>query len=545
MIECFVSNDKERQHLRHASGPLDFGRGVKRDDTPRCVIQDPYVSKDHLRLQELPNLRVRVQNLSQKHPIWLSATTSLAPCTVHDLDLPLRLTIGNTLVEVSPLDADDRGLYETIAQPRRLGDSLKGQSLRNLGRSPSPETLAHWFETVLAVHRAAAGTPEFFDQTAQAVIDLVGLDHGLVMLRQGDAWRLAGRAFCDEGAAGRMFSHTILNSVVEQKRTFYQAAGGGDLNAESLRGITAVVASPIFDAAGEVAGVVYGSRTAKAGEAGIGPLEAQVMQLLASAVAVGLARAEHEAEATRLRVEREAAAQADQAKSRFLANMSHELRTPLNAILGYSELLQELAEGDGKEDYLADLKKIQIAGKHLLTLINDILDLSKIEAGKMDLQLEPFDLAALVRDVADTVAPLVQKNNNTLHLELADGLGTVRSDATRLRQCLFNLVSNASKFTERGRVGVSVHRQSTDGGDWLRIQVSDSGIGMTPEQLQKLFQPFTQADTSTTRKYGGTGLGLVITRKICELLGGTVSVQSEPGKGSTFTTLLPAESKID
>jgi signal transduction histidine kinase len=543
MLEVFVSNDRERQQLRHPSGPIEFGRGPKRDDTPRCVIQDPYVSKDHVRLEELLHRRVRVENLSQKHPIWLSATSSLPPGTVHELEVPLRLTAGNTIIEVNTADVSDAGMYETIAQPRRMRDSVKGLSLRNLGKSPSVETLAHWFETVIAVHRAAAGTPEFFEQTAQAVVDLVGLDHGLVMLRRGDAWRIAGRAFHDEGAAGRLFSHTILNYVVEQKRTFYQAAGASVLSAESLRGITAVAASPIFDQAGEVVGVVYGSRTTKAGEVGIGALEAQVMQLLASAVAVGLARAEHEAEATQLRVEHEAAAQADQAKSRFLANMSHELRTPLNAIIGYSELLQELAEDDGKDDYLADLKKIHFAGKHLLTLINDILDLSKIEAGKMDLHLEEFDLAELVRDVANTVAPLVQKNSNTLDLQLCDGLGAVRSDSTRLRQCLFNLVSNACKFTEKGKVGVNVRRRSAEGGDWLTIHVSDSGIGMTPEQLQKLFQPFTQADTSTTRKYGGTGLGLVITRKICEMLGGSVSVQSEPGKGSTFTLQIPAETK--
>jgi signal transduction histidine kinase len=266
------------------------------------------------------------------------------------------------------------------------------------------------------------------------------------------------------------------------------------------------------------------------------------MQLLASAAGVGLARAQHDAEATRLRVEREAAEQADLAKSRFLANMSHELRTPLNAIIGYSELLQELAQDDGHEDYLGDLHKIYFAGKHLLTLINDILDLSKIEAGKMDLHLERFDLAGLVRDVANTVAPLVQKNQNTLQLDLADGLGEVCSDSTRLRQCLFNLVSNACKFTEKGTVGVRVERRPGEGGDWLILGVSDTGIGMTPEQLRKLFQPFTQADASTTRKYGGTGLGLVITRKISEMLGGEITVESVPGRGSTFTVRIPAES---
>jgi signal transduction histidine kinase len=546
MIELFVSNDRERQQLRHASGPIEVGRGPKRHDVPRCVIQDPYVSKDHLRLEELPGPRLRVENLSQKQPAWISTDKALAPGTTHELALPLRLTVGNTLLEISPAEEEsaEGGMFATIAEPRRVRDSNKGRSVRNLGSSPSPQTLLHWFETVIAVHRAAAGTPEFFAQTAEAVVDLVGLDHGLVMLRQGDAWRVAGKAFRDEGAGGRLFSHTILDYVLNQKRTFYQAAATGGLQSDSLRGVTAVVASPIFDVSGEVAGVLYGSRAARVGEVGIGPLEAQVMQLLASAVAVGLARAEHDAEAERLRIERAAAEQADQAKSRFLANMSHELRTPLNAVIGYSELLQELAEEDGKEDYLADLKKIQFAGKHLLTLINDILDLSKIEAGKMELHLEQVDLAKLIQEIAQTVTPLLQKNKNTLELNLADGLGTVCSDSTRLRQCLFNLVSNASKFTEQGTVGVRGERRPGPGGGWVTLQISDTGIGMTPEQLQRLFQPFTQADSSTTRKYGGTGLGLVITRRICELLGGSISVESTPGKGSTFTMRLPAEATL-
>ena len=247
---------------------------------------------------------------------------------------------------------------------------------------------------------------------------------------------------------------------------------------------------------------------------------------------------EHEEELVRAK---EAAEDASRAKSQFLANMSHELRTPLNAIIGYSEMLQEASEDVGQKDFIPDLKKIHAAGKHLLGLINDILDLSKVEAGKMTPFLEAFDVANLVREVATTIHPLVQKNANTLKIQTGDALGTMYSDVTKVRQCLFNLLSNASKFTERGTLRLGVTRETVTGGDVLRFRVSDTGIGMTPAQLGKLFQAFAQADASTTRKYGGTGLGLALTRRFCQMLGGDVTVTSELGKGSTFTVQLPAE----
>jgi signal transduction histidine kinase len=237
----------------------------------------------------------------------------------------------------------------------------------------------------------------------------------------------------------------------------------------------------------------------------------------------------------------EAAAEADKAKSQFLANMSHELRTPLNAIIGYSELLQEEAGDNGHEDYLPDLGKIHTSAKHLLALINDILDLSKIEAGKIELYLEAFAVETLVKEVSATLGPLAAKNNNRLETACAAATGTMHADLTRVRQCLLNLLSNACKFTEKGVVKLEVKRIAAEGRDWVQFRVSDNGIGMTPEQLGRLFQAFSQADASTTRKYGGTGLGLVITRKFCQMMGGDVHVESEPGKGSTFTMQLPAQ----
>ncbi len=235
---------------------------------------------------------------------------------------------------------------------------------------------------------------------------------------------------------------------------------------------------------------------------------------------------------------RGAAEHADRVKSEFLANMSHELRTPLNAIIGYSQLLQEDAEDEGNTSTVADLKKIESAGKHLLNLINDILDLSKIEAGKMDVFIEQIDVAALVEDVRLMVEPLAARNANTLSVELEPELGAMQSDHTKVKQSLLNLLSNACKFTKEGRVALTI-RRDPERSDMLLFAVSDTGVGMTEAQQARLFEAFTQADSSTTRQYGGTGLGLVITRSFARMLGGDVSVRSAPGEGSTFTLSLP------
>ena len=235
------------------------------------------------------------------------------------------------------------------------------------------------------------------------------------------------------------------------------------------------------------------------------------------------------------------AEEANRTKSQFLANMSHELRTPLNAIIGYSEMLQEEILALGHDDLVPDLKRIQAAGKHLLALINDILDLSKIEAGKMELFLETFNLSFLLEEVVTTVRPLMKKNNNTLEFKPGENLGSMFADMTRIRQVLFNLLSNASKFTKEGTVSLSVDRVPKDGTDYILFRVSDTGIGMTKEQLSRLFQAFSQADPSIARKYGGTGLGLIISLRFCQMMGGNIDVESEPNKGTTFTMHVPAE----
>ena len=231
------------------------------------------------------------------------------------------------------------------------------------------------------------------------------------------------------------------------------------------------------------------------------------------------------------------------AKSQFLASMSHELRTPLNAIIGYSEMLQEDAEEEGQDAFVPDLLKIHSAGRHLLALINDILDLSKIEAGKMELHIESFDAQEVLEQVATTEQPLIAKNSNELVVRGADRVGLLRSDATRLRQVMLNLLSNASKFTENGVITLEAERRIPPGveAEWIEISVRDSGIGMTDEQLGRLFEAFSQAESSTARRYGGTGLGLAISRRFCRMMGGDIYVDSEPGVGSTFTVRLPAE----
>jgi CheY-like chemotaxis protein/two-component sensor histidine kinase len=224
--------------------------------------------------------------------------------------------------------------------------------------------------------------------------------------------------------------------------------------------------------------------------------------------------------------------------------MSHELRTPLSAVIGYCEMLEEEAEDLGAGAMLDDLRKINGNARHLLSLINDVLDISKIEAGKMEVHAEDFAVETLIDEIADTVQALISKKSNKLILEISPSVGQMHSDVVKVRQCLFNLLSNASKFTENGQITISIERMTIGSQDWLQFRVSDTGIGMTSEQLEKLFQRFSQADSSTTRRFGGTGLGLSITKAFCTLLGGDITVESKPGEGTTFTMRLPADHRV-
>ena len=237
---------------------------------------------------------------------------------------------------------------------------------------------------------------------------------------------------------------------------------------------------------------------------------------------------------------RDVALEATQAKNVFLANMSHELRTPLNAIIGYAEMLQEQAEDLNQGTLIPDLTKFQSAGKHLMELINDVFDLSSVEAGKMELYLETTLISELVNGVLGVIHPLVGENGNTLKINWLREAGSLRADKTKVRQILLNLLRNACKFIQEGSITVEVDRKTQAGVDWIWVRVTDTGIGITPEQMDMLYQPITQADSSTTRRYGGTGLGLALSRKFCHLMGGDLTVESQVDEGSTFTFTLPA-----
>ncbi|HEV8533515.1 MAG TPA: GAF domain-containing protein [Methylomirabilota bacterium] len=345
-----------------------------------------------------------------------------------------------------------------------------------------------------------------------------GMDEELVEARR------ASRILKGEGAVGQLAE---TREPIQIADITAEGAYHGRLKDVLLRaGVRSLLAIPLLRENRIIGGLVVNRKTP-------GAFAPEIVDLLKtfatqSALAIQNARLFRELEAV------------SRHKSEFLANMSHELRTPLNAIIGYSEMLEEEAQDLGQEAFVPDLAKINTAGKHLLELINSVLDLSKIEAGKMDLYLETFAVADTIRDIAAVIQPLAEKNRNRLDVRCAPDAGSMYADLTKLRQALFNLLSNACKFTEEGVVGLTVSREAVDGTDRLVFAVSDTGIGMTPEQMDRLFQEFSQADASVTRRYGGTGLGLALSRRLARMMGGDITVESEAGRGSTFTMHVPA-----
>jgi len=539
MISITLSNKLENQHLAHPTGAIEIGRGPKRGEVARMMVLDGFVSRDHLKVEELPDGSLRVENLSARAPVAVDNHSLLTPGQVCDCPLPVRLGVGETVIDVEAVrqeEASDHFL--TVAAPVQEANPPNAQSLLALGAAPPVEQLVGWLEPVVSLHRAKDAN-ELYTQTARAMVDRIGLDTGAVLVCDGNSWKTVAFACRDSRTSGRPISHGLLQRVVKEKRTFYlpaSAIGQG----ESLVGVQSVVASPVFNDKQEVIGAVSGTRSVSSKKRELGPLEAQVVQLLASAVSVSRSRFDQDAEANRLRVAKEAAEQADRTKSQFLAMVSHELRTPLTTIIGYAEMLQEQAAADNLPQYTDDLNQVHTAAHHLLTLINDILDLSKIEAGKIEIAHEAYEAAPLLRDLVASVEPLIKKNRNKLVLNCPADLGPAVGDPTRVRQCVLNLIGNACKFTADGTVTVTATRDKEEGQDVLRVAVADTGIGMSPQQMERLFQPFTQVDSSAGRKHGGTGLGLAISQKLAQVMGGRILVESQYGKGSEFTLVVKA-----
>jgi PAS domain S-box-containing protein len=433
---------------------------------------------------------------------WLQQSAQYADLTVHSV-MAAPLLIGRRLVgAIAVVHADPERVFDT--QDLRLLNVFAPQAaiaIENAGLYTAAQQQREYFQTLV-------------DNSPVAIVTLD--EHHAIVSCNPAFEQLFG--YRQDEAVGQQLDSLITTEATRSEAVAYSK---GALD-------------------GPVHGI--GRRVRKDGS--LVDVEVLGVPVMVEGRRVGLMGLYHDI--TELLAARSEAEAANRAKSQFLASMSHELRTPLNAIIGYSEMLQEEVEDLGQDTLSGDLEKVHTAGRHLLSLINNILDLSKIEAGKMDLYLEDFDIAQMVTEVMTTARPLADKNRNTLQAHAPPDLGIMHSDLTKARQMLLNLLSNACKFTENGRIELRVVRHPATGPaerEMVEFSVTDSGIGMTPEQMDRLFEAFSQAEASTTSKYGGTGLGLAITRRFSRMMGGDVAVQSAPGAGSTFTIRLLADAR--
>jgi signal transduction histidine kinase/CheY-like chemotaxis protein len=498
-------------HIHDVQVDPEYTYGAKQVDSIRTVLTVPMLRAGEL-LGVLLTYRLEVRPFTDSHIALLETFADQAS-----------IAIENTRL-FTELEARTAELTRSVQELRALGEVSQALS--------ATLDLDAVLNTIVSRANQLAGTDGCsvyeYDEGAEEFRFRAtdNLDEEVVEVARRTPVRRG------EGNVGRI---AVTREPVQIPDIEREGAYRGHLRDALLRtGNRALLAVPLLSEGHIIGGLTVNRKTP-------GEFAPEVVDLLKtfasqSALAIQNARLFREIEGKSRQLEA-----ADRHKSEFLANMSHELRTPLNAIIGYSEMLQEDAADLGAEQLTDDLKKINAAGKHLLELINAVLDLSKIEAGKMELYLESFDVAGLVRDIAAVIQPLAAKNANRLDVRCPAEIGAMRADLTKVRQALFNLLSNACKFTEGGTISLEVAREAEEGQEWMVFRVSDTGIGMTPEQVAKLFEAFTQADAATTRRYGGTGLGLALSRRLCRMMGGDVTVESEAGRGSTFTIRLPAQ----
>ncbi len=502
--------ERRTVHIPDALADPEYTFGVRQVDPIRTVLAIPMLRADEL-LGVIAIYRLEVRPFTDGQIALMQTFADQAAIAIENARL------------LSELQERTAELTRSVTELQALGEVSQALS--------STLDLETVLNTIVARANQIAGTDSCtvyeYDERAEELLFRAthNLPEEVVAVARREPIRRG------EGVGGRM---AVTLEPVQISDIAEAGAYSGPLRDVLLQtGARALLGIPLLREGHLIGGLTVTKKTP-------GEFSQQVIALLKtfasqSAVAIQNARLFREIEDKGRQLQA-----ADRHKSEFLANMSHELRTPLNAIIGYSEMLQEDAVDLGAEQFTDDLKKINAAGKHLLELINAVLDLSKIEAGKMELYLERFEVAPLVRDIAAVIQPLATKNANRLDVRCSDEAGTMRADLTKVRQALFNLLSNACKFTERGTVTLTVARDVVDGRDWLAFSVSDTGIGMTAEQLARLFEAFTQADAATTRRYGGTGLGLALSRRLCRMMGGDVTAESEAGRGSVFTIRLPA-----
>ncbi len=456
-------------------------------------------------------------------------TAKLGPRILHTKKIPL-------------LDKANRakyllGISEDITGQKQTQAALSAQMARFQSLVRINQLISSCLDMNRVLGEIAASAAKL---SGVAVVSLwVADERGKELFVRGFSDDSLGRAlFADdavrwgEGAVGWVAAHKSPLHV----RELAEESGFPEHLHWKTQGVRSFLGVPIVDDQRVLAVLALASKEPIV----FGPDERCLLESFAAQTAVAIRNASAYAAAF---AARDAALDASRAKSQFLAVMSHELRTPLTAIMGYSALVREELDEGKLESVHLDLAKIEAAGRHLLTLINDVLDLSKIEAGKMDLDLQKADAAALLDEAVNVIRDAARRNGNELMVKCAPGLRAMQTDSTKVRQCLVNLLGNACKFTEGGQVCIEALASEMEGEAGIEFRVSDTGIGMSPEQLERAFEVFSQADTTTTRKYGGTGLGLSLTRRYCELLGGTISVKSKLGEGTSFTMWLPLVAK--